>query len=109
MQAITFTGPPQALQVSISMRNTRFRRCAQVMQACRSASVGGSSGPLALLTLPRLAGVTNTRCLLLGGKHPRKRVRLMRGRGTSPARRAMKSSGSTMTCVVPLRYGVLSW
>jgi hypothetical protein len=35
-------------------------------------------------------------------------VKCTRGFGTSAARRAMKSSGSKMTCVVPSRNGVFS-
>jgi len=35
IQAMILTGPPQLLQVSMSMLNTRFRRCAQVMAARR--------------------------------------------------------------------------
>ena len=44
---------------------------------------------LGLLTLARLAGVTCARCPLLGAKTPWKRVRLTRGLGTKPTRRAM--------------------
>ena len=44
----------------------------------------------------------------VGANTPWKRVRLTRGGGTSAARRAMQSSGSNMTCVVPSRYGVFS-
>jgi hypothetical protein len=47
---------------------TRFRRCAQVIEARRSAGVCScvSSTALALLPLPRFAGVTHARCLLFG-------------------------------------------
>jgi hypothetical protein len=31
------------------------------------------------------------------------------GLANSTARQAMKSSGSKITCVVPSRYGVVSW
>src|SRR6266404_2842832 len=41
-------------------------------------------------------------------KTPRNRVRFTRGDGTREANLAMKSSGSTMTWVVPSLYGVLS-
>ena len=44
-----------------------------------------------------------------GVNTPWKRVRLTRGFGTSAANRAMKSSGSKITCVAPSRYGVLNW
>ena len=94
MQAITFTAPPHSLQVSMSMLNTRLRRCAQVIDARRSAGDGRSTTTLALLPLPRFAGVTNARCLLLGANTPWKRVRLTLGFGTRAASRAMKSSGS---------------
>ena len=108
MLAMILTWPPQLLQISMSMLNTRFRRCAQVMAARRSAGVvtSGASSVRALLPLPRLAGVTCARCALLGAKTPWKRVRLTRGLGTKATSRAMKSSGSNMTCVVPPRYGV---
>ena len=45
-----------------------------------------------LVALPRWAGVTCERCLLLGANTP-KRVRLNLGFGTRAARRAMKSRG----------------
>jgi hypothetical protein len=32
--------PPQAWQISMSILNTRFKRCAHVMEACRSDAVG---------------------------------------------------------------------
>ncbi len=94
MQAMILTWPPQLLQVSMSMLKTRFRRCAQVaalahpcargisasmhvMAARRSAGVRSSvAAALALLPLPRLAGVTRARCALLGANTPWKRVRL---------------------------------
>jgi len=53
----TFALPPQARQVSTSILNTRFSLCAQVIATFR-------------LPLPRLAGVTHTRCLLFGAKTP---------------------------------------
>jgi hypothetical protein len=111
MHAMIRTAPPQAAQVSMSIPNTRFKRCAQVIAARRSASVG-SSGSAVLACWPprpRLAGVTRARYLLLGAKTPWNRVRLTRGFGTRAASREMKSSGSKMTCVVPSRYGVFSW
>jgi hypothetical protein len=36
MQAMIFTTRPQWLQVSMSILKTRFKRCAQVMEARRS-------------------------------------------------------------------------
>ena len=72
MQAMILTWPPQVLQVSMSILTTRFRRCAHVIDARRSAGAGPSvaSDVLALLPLPRLAGVTRARCALLGAKTP---------------------------------------
>lgn len=97
--------PPQARQVSISIPNTRFRRCAHVITTRRSAGVGSSpsAGPTDLPPPSRFPGVTRARYPLLGANTPWKRVRLTRGLGTSAARRTMKSSGSMMTCVVPSR------
>lgn len=105
MQAIIRTAPPQAGQVSISMPKARFRRCAQVIEARRSAGVGSSMSAVVARRppLPRLAFVTCPRYRLLGAKTPWKRIRLTRGLGTKAANRAMKSSGSKMTCVVPSR------
>jgi hypothetical protein len=72
IQAMILTWPPPLLQISMSMLKTRFRRCAQVMAARRLAGVRSSdaSAVLALLPLPRLAGVTRARCALLGAKTP---------------------------------------
>jgi len=71
----------------MSMSNTRLRRCAQVIAARRSAgvvwSVSAAAWPLA--PLPRLALVSCARCALFGANTPWKRVRLMRGLGTSAA------------------------
>ena len=52
--------------------NTRLRRCAQVIAACRSTGVRASASSCArrLLPLPRFAGVTRARCLLFGAKTP---------------------------------------
>jgi len=95
MQAMILTWPPQVLQVSMSMLNTRFSRCAQVIAARRSAGVGPSfvSTVLSLLPLPRLAGVSRARWALWGANTPWYRVRLTRGFGTKAASRAMTSSG----------------
>ena len=110
MQAMILRWPLQVLHVSMSILNTRLRRCAQVIAARRSAGVGpcAASEGLVWLPLPRLAGVTRARCALLGANTPWNRVRLTLGLGTRATSRAMKSSGSKMTCVVPSRYGVLS-
>ena len=50
MQAMILTGPPQLLQVSMSMLNARFRRCAQViamdgMYAGFAGAKTGHGGP----------------------------------------------------------------
>ena len=57
----------------------------KLMAARRSAGVvsSGTSDALALLPLPRLAGVTRARCALLGANTPWNRVRLTLGLGTS--------------------------
>ncbi len=39
MQAMIRTGPPQALQVSTSIWNTRLRRYAHIIEVRRSAGV----------------------------------------------------------------------
>lgn len=72
LQAMIRTVPPQAGQVSMSIPNTRFRRCAQVIAARRSAGVGSSKSAVVACwpPLPRLAGVTCARCLLFGAKTP---------------------------------------
>ena len=84
MQAMILTVPPQAGQVWMSMLNTRFRRCAQVMAAwrCAGASSTPSSVDSGLLPLPRFAGVTTARYLLFGANTPWNRVRLTLGFGT---------------------------
>jgi len=80
----------QAGQVSMSMPNTRLRRCARgsLIDAPRSAGVGaaGSAVVAGWPALPRLAGVTRVRYLLLGANTPGQRVRLTPGFGISAAR-----------------------
>lgn len=56
MQAMTFMAPPHSPQVSMSILNTRFNLCAQVIDARRSAGVGGSSDTSTLFPLPRFTG-----------------------------------------------------
>jgi len=75
---------------------------------CFSAGVWSSAsfGVLTFFPLPRLAGVTIARYLLFGANTPWKRVRLTLGLGTREASLDIKSSGSNITCVVPLRQGV---
>ena len=63
----TASRQPSTVQIGcpadLSMLNTRLRRCAQVIDARRSAGVGSSESPCArrLPPLPRLAGVTHAR------------------------------------------------
>jgi hypothetical protein len=61
MLAMILTSPPQSLQVSMSISNTRFKRFAQVIEALFSAEVWfrASFGVLTLFPLPRFAGVTS--------------------------------------------------
>ena len=76
MQAMILTGPPQAGQVSRSMPKTRLSRCAQLIEARRSAGVRSSASPFEVRWLPlrRLAGGTRARYGLVGAKTPWKRV-----------------------------------
>ena len=67
----------------MSISNTCFKRFAHVIEARFSAGVWSvSSGDWVFLHLPRLAGVTRARYLLLGAKTPWKRVRWTLGLGT---------------------------
>jgi len=66
IQAMTLADPPQRLQTSMSILNTRFRRWAQVipdkagqaLAAWHSAGVLTSAFAHVLSALPRFAGVT---------------------------------------------------
>ena len=62
------TSPPHSLQVSISISNTRFSLCAQVIDARLSVGVWScfSFDILTFLLFPRLARVTIARYLLFG-------------------------------------------
>jgi len=105
--AIMRTSPPHLSQVSTSILKTRFNRFAHVIEARFSAGVwSASSADWVFLRLPRLAGVTLARYLLFGANTPWKRVRLTLGLGTSETNLAIKSNGSNITWVVPLRQGV---
>jgi len=109
MLATILTSPPHLSQVSTSRLKTRFNRFAQVIEARFSAGVWSTSlAGWRFLSLPRPAGVTFERYLLLGAKTPWKRVRLTLGLGTSETNLEIKSSGSKITWVVPLRQGVFS-
>ena len=105
MHAMNLTAPPHCSHTSISIRNTRLRRRAQVIARCFSAA---GSGFAAARRVPRPAGVISARQCEFGANTPWNRVRFTRGRGTNAARRAMKSSGSNKTCVVPSCHGVFS-
>ena len=62
---------PHTAQVSLSMLNTRYNRCAQLIEARRGADIL-SSGPAAawpLAPLPRAPLVTNARCGVFGREH----------------------------------------
>jgi len=108
MQAMTRSRPPHCRQVSMSMANTRARRCAQVRFGEQSAAEAAPCGLAWLAAAARVAGTIRGRSGLAGANTPWYLVRWARGLGTSAARRAMKSSGSKITCVVPSRYGVFS-
>jgi hypothetical protein len=76
------------------MLNTRFNRFAQVIEARFSAGVWSTSlAGWRFLSLPRPAGVTFERYLLLGANTPWKRVRLTLGLGISETNLDIKSSG----------------
>lgn len=98
MQAITRSLPRHLGQVSMSMAKTRLRRCIHVM---------GASGLSGASALGWRLGTMCSRSLQFGANTPWNRVRLSLGRGIKAARRAMKSSGSKTTCVVPSRKGCL--
>jgi hypothetical protein len=75
MLAMMRTSPPHSLQVSMSILKTRFKRFAQVIEARFSAGVWSTSlAGWRFLSLPRPAGVTFERYLLLGANTPWKRV-----------------------------------
>ncbi len=77
---ITFMAPPQSWQVSMSILNTRFNRCAhvipdkagQALAAWRSMGVRstGESDVWGFRPLPRWAGVISARYSLLGANTP---------------------------------------
>ena len=77
-----------------------------------SADLRVVAAPAAGRRTPGVAGTTLLRCLAFGAHSrdgPVVRTKLPRGRGTSAASRARKSSGSNTKCVVPSRYGVFNW
>ncbi len=48
MQAMTFMLPPQTLQVSMSIANTRFKRCAQFIAAWLATGAASGAATVAL-------------------------------------------------------------
>jgi hypothetical protein len=72
MQAMIRIAPPQAAQISMSMSipNTRLRRCAQVIAARLSAGVRSSGSAVVVCgpPFPRLPGVTRARYLVRAGR-----------------------------------------
>jgi len=93
----------------MSILKTRFNRFVHVIEIRFSAGVRSDpSAEWHFVSLPRLAGVTSSRYLLLGANTPWKRVRFIRGFGANETNREIKSNGSNMTCVVPLRQGVFN-
>jgi hypothetical protein len=105
MLAITRSLPLHCRQVSMSMAKTRLRRCAHDIARCRSLT---EPSPRAAKAAVRVPGTICARSGLAGANTLWYRGRCARGFGTSAARRAIKSSGSKITCVVPSRYGVFS-
>ena len=67
MLAITFTAPPQCSQFKMSISNTRFKRCAHVIETWRA---GAGSLAVSALRRPRRAGVTCSRNRCFGAKTP---------------------------------------
>ena len=72
MHAMIRTVPPQGEPVSMSIPKTRLSRCAQVIAARHLTAVGSSRSAVVAgwPPLPRWAGVTRARYLLLGANTP---------------------------------------
>ena len=70
MLAITLSCPPQRRQTSMSMANTRFRRCAQVIARCRSLADGAPHSLVWLAPAARVPGTTRARSGLAGANTP---------------------------------------
>ena len=75
MLAMTRSRPPQSRQVSMSMANTRLRRCAQVRLRWRSAAEAGSCGLAGLAAPGCVLGTIRARSALAGANTPWYRVR----------------------------------
>ncbi len=105
MQAMTFMAPPHFRQ-SMSILNTPFNLCAQVIAARRL--VLRLIGRFEHAAFTPLGERHQSTVLAIGANTPWKRVRLTLGFGTRTASLAMKSSRLKITCVVPSRYCVFS-
>jgi len=70
MLAITRSRPWQRSQWSISIANTRFRRCAQLIATWRAMELGASPFGAVFPPGPRPAGVIAARRRLCGAKTP---------------------------------------
>jgi hypothetical protein len=68
MQATIRADPPQVGQISMSILNTRFRRCAQVIEARRSAAAGSSACCRDGLASPTPLGRCHPRAVLAVGR-----------------------------------------
>ena len=67
MLAITLSAPPQSAQVKMSILNSRFNRCAHVIDTWRA---GAGWSAVSALRRPRLAGVTCSRSRWFGANTP---------------------------------------
>ena len=68
MQTMTFMLPPQTLHISMSILNTRFKLCAELIAAWLATGASSGPGTLALLARPRRADVTSA-VLTVGREH----------------------------------------
>jgi len=101
MLAMRRKGPPHCRQISMSMVKTRLKRCVQLIARCRSVA---AAAPRSAAAAARVPGTICARSGLAGANAPWYRVRCARGFGTNAASRAIRSSGSKITCVVASRY-----
>ena len=88
MLAMTRSRPPHCRQVSMSMPNTRLRRCAQVRFGEQSTVDVAPCGLAGWAAPGCVLGTIRARSGLAGANTPWYRVRWARGLGTSAARRA---------------------
>ncbi len=95
-------------QMVMSIAKTRLSNFAQLMRV-RVETDESSPPQLAVFgAWSASPGTIWDRNAALGASTPWKRMRCIRGRGTSAARRCRSSSGLITRWVVPSRYGVLS-